>query len=45
MKGHIRERSPGHFAIVLSIGTGKNRKLRWHSFKAPSGWRRPSAPD
>jgi Phage integrase, N-terminal SAM-like domain len=33
MKGHIRERSPGHFAIVLSIGTGKNRKLKWHSFK------------
>jgi integrase len=33
MKGHIRERSPGHFAIVLSIGVGKNRKLKWHSFK------------
>jgi integrase len=33
MKGHIRERSPGHFAIVLSIGAGKNRKLKWHSFK------------
>jgi integrase len=33
MKGHIRERSPGHFAIVLSVGIGKNRKLKWHSFK------------
>lgn len=33
MKGHIRERSPGHFAIVLSIGAGKNRKLKWHSFR------------
>ena len=33
MKGHIRERSPGHFAIVLSVGVGKNRKLKWHSFK------------
>src|ERR1700752_5390575 len=33
MKGHIRERSPGHWAIVLSSGTGKSRKLKWHSFK------------
>ena len=33
MKGHIRERSPGHFAIVLSVSTGKGRKLKWHSFK------------
>jgi Phage integrase, N-terminal SAM-like domain len=35
MKGHIRERSPGHFAIVLDVrdpGTGK-RKRRWHKFK------------
>ena len=35
MKGHIRERSPGHWAIVLEIRdpvTGK-RKRRWHSFK------------
>jgi integrase len=35
MKGHIRERSPGHWAIVLSLtdpATGK-RKLKWHSFK------------
>src|SRR2546423_3119651 len=34
MKGHIRERSPGHWAIVLDIHdpeTGK-RKRRWHSF-------------
>jgi integrase len=34
MKGHIRERSPGHFSIVLDVrdpGTGK-RKRRWHSF-------------
>jgi len=34
MKGHIRERSPGHFAIVLDVRdpqTGK-RKRRWHSF-------------
>ncbi|MCA6102773.1 tyrosine-type recombinase/integrase [Bradyrhizobium australafricanum] len=33
MKGHIRERSPGHWAIVLSLGTGKSRKLKWHSYK------------
>jgi integrase len=35
MKGHIRERSPGHFAIVLDVAdpqTGK-RKRRWHSFR------------
>jgi site-specific recombinase XerC len=33
MKGHIRERSPGHWAIVLDTqdATGK-RKRRWHSF-------------
>src|SRR5262245_46185039 len=35
MKGHIRERSPGHWAIVIDVrdpATGK-RKRRWHSFK------------
>jgi hypothetical protein len=35
MKGHIRERSPGHWAIVLDLRdaeTGK-RKRKWHSFK------------
>jgi integrase len=34
MKGHIRERSPGHWAIVIDArdpATGK-RKRRWHSF-------------
>ncbi|TJX41357.1 MAG: site-specific integrase, partial [Mesorhizobium sp.] len=36
MKGHIRERTPGHFAIVLDVGeadpkTGK-KKRKWHSF-------------
>ena len=34
MKGHIRERSPGHWAIILDQrdpATG-NRKRRWHSF-------------
>jgi integrase len=33
MKGHIRERSPGHWAIVIDArdNTGK-RKRRWHSF-------------
>ena len=34
MKGHIRERSPGHWAIVLDVRdveTGK-RKRRWHTF-------------
>jgi integrase len=35
MKGHIRERSPGHWAVILDVRdpeTGK-RKRRWHSFK------------
>jgi integrase len=34
VKGHIRERSPGHFAIVLDTrdpATGSRRR-RWHSF-------------
>ena len=34
MKGHIRERSPGRWAIVLGVRdpeTGK-RKRKWHSF-------------
>jgi integrase len=34
MKGHIRERSPGHWAIVLDVrdpATGKRRR-KWHSF-------------
>ena len=35
MRGHIRERSPGHWAIILDARdpqTGR-RKRRWHSFK------------
>src|ERR1043166_2212856 len=35
MKGHIRERSAGHWAIIVDVRdpeTGK-RKRRWHSFK------------
>src|SRR5262245_56228156 len=35
MKGHLRERSPGHWAIVIDVrdpATGQ-RKRRWHSFK------------
>ena len=35
MKGHIRERSPGHWAIVLDVvdpQTGKRRR-KWHSLK------------
>ena len=34
MKGHIRERSPGHWAIILEQrdpATGK-RKRKWHCF-------------
>jgi integrase len=35
MRGHLRERSPGHWAIVIDVrdpATGQ-RKRRWHSFK------------
>jgi integrase len=35
MKGHIRERSPGHWAIVIDVrdpASGR-RKRKWHSFK------------
>jgi integrase len=34
MKGHIRERSPGHWAIILDLrdpATGERRR-KWHSF-------------
>jgi integrase len=34
MKGHLRERSPGHWAIILDVrdpATGKRRR-KWHSF-------------
>jgi hypothetical protein len=35
MKGHIRERSPGHWAIIIDLrdpSTGK-QKRKWHSFR------------
>src|SRR5262245_61705152 len=35
MKGHLRERSPGHWSIVLDVRdpvTGE-RKRKWHSFR------------
>src|SRR5262252_1567448 len=33
MKGHIKERSPGHWAIILDIKKEGQRKRKWHSFK------------
>ena len=36
MKGHIRERSPGRWAIILDLPdrtTGARRRRKWHSFK------------
>jgi hypothetical protein len=34
MKGHLRERSPGHWAIVITVPNATGRKRRkWHSFK------------
>src|SRR5262245_59013410 len=34
MKGHLRERSPGHWAIVIDVRDPQigKRKRRWHSF-------------
>jgi integrase len=32
MRGHIRERSPGHWAIILDINKDGARKRKWHSF-------------
>jgi integrase len=34
MKGHIRERSPGHWAIILDVpdATTEKRRRRWHNF-------------
>ena len=35
MKGHLKERSPRHWAIILDVRdprTGKRRR-KWHSFK------------
>jgi integrase len=33
MKGHLKERSPGHWAIILDIKKDGARKRKWHPFK------------
>jgi integrase len=34
MRGHIRQRSPGHWAIVIDVKSDSGRRKRkWHSFK------------
>jgi integrase len=34
MRGHIKERSPGHWAIVIDVkDAAGERKRRWHSFQ------------
>jgi Phage integrase, N-terminal SAM-like domain len=34
MKGHIRERSPGHWAIILDVRDERGkRKRKWHTFR------------
>ena len=33
MKGHIRERAPGRWAIILDDPNSPTRKRRWHAFK------------
>jgi hypothetical protein len=33
MKGHIRQRSPGHWAIILDVpGDDGKRRRKWHGF-------------
>jgi integrase len=32
MRGHIRERSPGHWAIILDVNDNGKRRRKWHSF-------------
>jgi hypothetical protein len=33
MRGHIRERSPGHWAIVIDVPSkGGRRRRKWFSF-------------
>jgi integrase len=33
MRGHLRERSPGHWAIILDVQGEGGRRRKWHSFK------------
>ena len=33
MKGSIKERSPGNWAIILDVGGNGRRKQKWHSFR------------
>src|SRR5215831_16050044 len=35
MKGHLRERSPGHWAIVIDLGPREHgkRRQKWFNFK------------
>jgi hypothetical protein len=46
MKGHLRERSPGHWAIILDIPDPKtgNRRRKWHSSKERNVRRGSRAP-
>ena len=47
MKGHIRERSPGHWAIILELRDPRpaNGVASGINSRAPSGRRKTSAPD
>ena len=45
MKGHIRSRATGHWAIVIDMrdpATGKRRR-KWHSLNGRSGKHRSNA--
>lgn len=33
MRGHIKERSPGHFSIILDVRDPQTGKRKWHTLK------------
>jgi hypothetical protein len=47
MKGHIRERSSGRWAVIIEMRDPQSgrRKRKWHSLSEPSGRLRTSVRD
>ena len=43
MRGHIRERSPGHWAIILDIHKDGQRKRKW--FRPKDAAKRVDSPE
>jgi hypothetical protein len=44
MKGHLRERSPGHWAIVIDVRDPATGKRKWHGFAARSAMLKTRTP-